>query len=432
MYTLRLVGWLLICMRGMQLWAAEDFSTINREALGHFWKAAEEKIRPVTVVSFGDSMADSYRSATYYLMLKFEKRLGTAGYSMNPYRNKMLYYLNDGAAIQPPSNIWFTDYLMLPPGGGIRYETHGVPGGILSDEAGLFFVAHPQGGLFTLSVSTNGGPWVTKLLLDGYSATLTGHFTNVALTSNLHQIRVDGVSGTNYILGPHLLLTQTSGVHVAFMERGGIALSQVTNVPLSIRNPVFAALKPDLLIWHMKEDGSLMTSNRMKECENWWANAYPACDVLYIGTPWVALDITTTYTLDHNQTVRNLAVSHNRAYVDLMQPGGSYESLQTNGLILADGVHLSAAGGQWGATIMWNDMNFFALGLPRRLALEPTNGLMRVAFPTAPGAVYGLQSSSNLLDWVPLLTVTGNGSLQATNISPAVPHQFYRLNLKPN
>ena len=55
-----------------------DYSTANRDSLSHFWKTAEAKTRPVTILSFGDSMADSYRSITFYLMQKFEERLGTA------------------------------------------------------------------------------------------------------------------------------------------------------------------------------------------------------------------------------------------------------------------------------------------------------------------------------------------------------------------
>src|SRR5881397_3649594 len=51
--------------------------------------------------------------------------------------------------------------------------------------------------------------------------------------------------------------------------------SGYTNIPWSIRVPVFQALAPDLLIWHMKEDGSEATRLRLIECEQWWSNALP-------------------------------------------------------------------------------------------------------------------------------------------------------------
>ncbi len=377
-------------------------------------------------------MANSYQSATYYLMLQFEERLGTAGYALNNYRNKLMAQLTNGAAFLPDSAIWFTQHYYVPPTGGVWWENYGSAGGIVCDEAGIFYVRQPQGGLITLSVSTNGGPWGTKLVLDGYSPTPVGAFTNVNLSPNLHRIRVDGITGTNYLIGPQLLMAHTNGLQVAFMDQPGIPLYTVTNVPLSIRALVFAALKPDLLIWHMKEPIEPLPSG-LAECESWWTSACPDCDVLYIGTPWTLVDTNGgTVTLDQNRLVREAAVNYGRAYVDLMQPGISYDWLRTNGLISADGVHLTPAGGQWGGNIMWNDLGLFALGLPRRLSLELTGGLAHVTFPTASGATYTLQSSTNLQTWSPELTTPGTGADCSTNLTPTSPQRFYRLSLTPN
>jgi hypothetical protein len=422
---------------GLALWllawrgAATDYSTTNRESLGHFWKVAEEKARPVTVLSFGDSMADSYRSPTFYLMLQLEGRLGTSGYAFNNYRNKDYIVLTNGASIVPLSSLWYTFHVAVPPGGGVWWQNEIAAGGVKCDEAGIFYVRQPQGGLFTLSVSTNAGPWGTQLTLDGYSLTPVGVFTNLTLALDIHRIRVDGISGTNYILGPRVLMAHTNGVLVAFTEEGGIGLSTVTNVPLSIRGPVFAALKPDLIVWHMKEEIPPLAS-WLDESETWWTNAFPDCDVLYIGTPWTIYDNTDTRTMDQNQIVRDFAVSHARAYVDLMQPGINYDWLSANGLISADGVHPTYAGGQWGANIIWDDMNFFALALPRQLSLSLAGELVQVTFPTAPGATYTVQSSANLHDWSPEMTIAGSGSLVSTNLPRTDPRHFYRLRLTPN
>jgi hypothetical protein len=431
MQSIRRLFWLLLCHGGAVFSNAEDFFTINRAALDNFWIAAESKERPVTVLSFGDSMADSYRSPSYYLIRKLEDRLGTAGCALNNYRNRAMYQLTDGATTEAVTPIWFSTYFKLPAGGGVGWESQLFTGGNLCDAVGAYYVRHPQGGSLALCLSTNAGPWTTNLILDGYSPTPVGCFTNLNLPLNRYRLRLTALSGTNYVIGPQFLQAHTNGLHIAFMDYGGIALSQITNVPAAIREPIFAALNPDLLIWHMKEDGSSTTSNRMETCENWWTNAAPDCEVLYIGTPRTIYDTTNTVTADQNRIVRATAVRHGRAYVDLMQPGGSYESLTNHGLLYSDGVHLSTAGGQWGAEIMWRDMNLFALGLPRSLTLQPTSGLMSVSFRTATGAVYGLQTSTNLTDWVPLLTVNGNGSTQVTNLQP-VGKQFFRLNLTPN
>src|SRR5689334_21107837 len=75
----------------------EDFSTTNRQHLARFWKLLEAKSRPVTVLSFGDSMADSYKSVTYYLIRRLEERFGAVGYSLNSYHNTLGFYYTNGA-----------------------------------------------------------------------------------------------------------------------------------------------------------------------------------------------------------------------------------------------------------------------------------------------------------------------------------------------
>jgi hypothetical protein len=410
------------------LCAAMDLSTTNRQALKHFWKAAEEKTGPVTVLSFGDSMADSYRSPTFHLMTRLEDRLGIAGYSLVNYRNKTLYQLEGSTTyVASPSPIWFSTYFSIPPASGVWWRNETILGGVYCDEVGIYYVRHPNGGQFTLSVSTNTGPWTPKLVVDGYSPTLVGAFTNVALSLNYFRLRVDGHSGTNYVIGPQLLNSHTNGLHVAFADMPGIALEQVLNVPASIREPIFAALKPDLLVWHMKEPIEPLRAG-MEACEHWWTNMYPDCDVIYIGTPYAIQDLDGPATTNQNSIVRDVAIAYNRVYLDMMQPGVSYASLMANGLLSADGVHLTFAGGQWGGTIIWNDLGLFALSLPRRLSLNSSG---EVSFVTATGATYGIQSSTNLTTWTTQFTTPGTGGEFSTNFTFPHPQTFYRLRLTP-
>lgn len=428
------IGWgIIVICAGNQLAFPEDFSTTNRETLGNFWQAAEEKQRPVTVLSFGDSMADSYRSPTFYLMKKLEARLGTAGYSLVNYDNKTMYQLIGATTYLATTPVWFSTYFSIPAGSGVWWESLSPAGGVISDEVGIFYVRHPQGGLLALSISTNSGPWATNLVLDGFSATPMGCFTNVNLPLNRYRLRVDGISGTNFVIGPHLLQAHTNGLHVVFADYAGIALPNVMAVPASIREPIFAALRPDLLVWHMKEPIEPLRSG-MEACETWWTNAWPKCDVLYIGTPNAIQDLTepATATTNQNRIVREVAVSHRRGYVDMMQPGESYAALTASGLLSSDGVHLTAAGGQWGAEIMWRDMNLFALGLPRSLNLQSAGTSLNVTFDAKSVANYELQSSSNLVNWSSVFTVNGEGRFRASIPTTASGRQFFRLNLTPN
>ena len=344
---------------------AQDLSTINTNMLSHFWAAAQATNRPVTVVSFGDSMANSYASVTYSVINMFVNNLGITGYSLNDYRNSIEANVTNGAQlVNGPTPLWFSNYWQVPPGGSLWYETQGSLNGIYSDKLGVFWVAQPQGGQMTFSVSTDRGAWTLLATINGYSPVATGQYTNLVLALDFHRIRIDAVTGTNYVIGPQLLLQSTSGVHVAFMDQGGISLKDVTNVASAIRTPIFAALSPDLLIWHMKEDGTTATSNGLFACEQWWSNAAPSCDVLYIGTPYTASDTNPTYTvtLDQNTLVRYTALEFHRAYCDLMNPSISFPWMNAQGY-MEDGTHVSYTGGLYLAGFLWYEFGFSALGI---------------------------------------------------------------------
>jgi PKD repeat protein len=371
--------WLSVLVLAATSARAQDLSTTNINMLTHFWAAAQATNRPVTVVSFGDSMADSYRSVAFSVINMMVDSIGVAGYSLNPYGNAMLHDLANGAqVVTGPTPLWFSDYYQLPPGSALWWIDLNSPSGVYSDKLGIFWVAQPQGGQMTFSASTDQGAWTPVLTLNGYAAVATGQYTNVVVTPDFHQIRVDGVTGTNYVIGPQLLLQTTSGVHVVFMDKGGINLGDVTNVSPAIRAPIFAALSPDLLIWHMKEDDQplLATSNRLISCEQWWSNAAPACDVVYIGTPYKAADTNATPTTDQNQLVRFTALQYHRAYCDLMDPSISWPWMNSLGF-MADDVHEDYDGGLYLAGFMWNEL-FYALGAgvppSADFTATPTNG----------------------------------------------------------
>jgi hypothetical protein len=410
---------------------ANNLSTTNTSALVPFWKAAEATNRPVTVLSFGDSMADSYRSVTFHLMNMLGDRLGFAGYAMMNYQNRTLWTPSGGAAEIPPGPLWYAQHFELPTGSSIYWWNQLNSGGIPADKAGVFYVAQPEGGQFRLSISTNGGPWITKLLLDGYNPTPVGRYTNIFLKPDNYRIRLDCEFGTNYIIGTQHCLSQTNGVVIAFTDFSGIHLGQVTNVPMAIRVPIMAALNPDLIVWHMKEDSSLATSNRLDECEMWWKESVPSASVIYIGTPWMDLDLSSAWTPNQNTVVRNIALKHRRAYADLMQPTISYSWLSSNNFI-PDGTHLSSAGALYCANIMWDDMGFFSLGLNKKLSLTKTGTNINLSYNTDSRAVYRLESSTNLQTWTPILTNAPVTATFTTNFIPPATATYYRLGLRPN
>ena len=412
--------------------SAQDLSTVNTNTLSHFWAAAQATNRPVTVVSFGDSVANSYASVTFSVINMLVQSLGAAGYSLNNYANATLVNVTNGAqVITGPTSFWFSDYYQLPPGGTLWFENEGSANGVYSDKLGVFWVAQPQGGQMTFSVSTDQGAWTPLLTLNGFAPVATGQYTNVVLAPDYHRIRIDGVSGTNYVIGPQLLLQTTSGVHVAFMDKGGIALSDVTNVPDAIRTPVFAALAPDLLIWHMKEDGTTVTSNGLITCEQWWSNAAPACEVIYIGTYYISADTNpaTAVTVAQNTLVRYTALQHNRAYCDLMNPSISFAWMNSQGY-MGDGTHTTYNGGLYLARYLWYEFGFGSLGAgtpPQTVsfAATPTNGVapLSVRFnDTSVASVsnwfwdFGDGNTTNLMTEVVQHTYASTGTFSVTEI----------------
>ena len=201
------------------------------------------------------------------------------------------------------------------------------------------------------------------------------------------------------------------------------------NVPRAIRDPIFAALKPDLLVWHMKEPIPPLLSG-MAECEQWWSNATPNCDILYLGTPWVSTDTNGTTTTDQNTIVRNIAIQYHRTYADLMQPTISYPWLLTNGF-MADETHLNSAGSFHCANILWDDLGFFALGLDRRLNLQRNGTQMQLSYHTSASARYRLEFSTNLLNWTATFTNPVATASFTTNFPASPAPAYYRLGLAP-
>lgn len=409
---------------------AQDLTTTNRDCLQHFWTVAGNASRPVTVLAFGDSMADSYRSIPFVLMNRMVQQLGIAGHSMQGYQNALMNRLEGTAAVEPPGPFWFTNHFRLPPGAAVWWEKQYIAGGVNCDRAGVFYVSHPGGGDFNLMISSNAGPWATALTVNAQSSSPQGHFAKLDLPLGLHRVRVESVSGTNYILGPQLLDRTSNGVHAVFTDQGGIPLSAVTSVPLAIRQPVFQELAPDLLIWHMKEDGGATTAAGLLECEQWWKTAAPDADVLYIGTPWVGLDSTTPYTISQNTLLRSTALSNQRAYVDCMTPAVSYPWMVSQGY-MSDDTHVNLQGSTYLGNIAWDDLNFFLLRRARTLSATPSSAGIELKYPTSTGVRYSLEHSSDLTGWDEITTDIGTGATITRPMPTPSTREYFRLRLEP-
>jgi hypothetical protein len=404
--------------------AALDLTTTNVGALNGFLVAAEQP-RPLKVLIFGDSMANPYQSIGCVLMEKLTAKFGIAGQSIDNFHNLDVTTLTNGATALDPwssSSHWFTYLYQLPPGSSMTWWSYGDPNGVPADNVGVYYVQHTNGGLFSFSVSTNGGAWSQPLLtLDGYSDYDRGVFTNIALPGSRYRLRFDSLTGTNLIIGPDYTDSTSTGIKIQFIEAPGISLEQVTNVSRSIRDPIFNALSPDILVWHMKEEGTEATRERMIENENWWSKSIPNCSILYIGTPYTISDSTITPTMDQNEIVRSIALEYGRAYMDCMTPSISYDWMVSQNFMF-DGVHPNYDGNIYLANFVWDSVGFFALRTPRKLTVSQTG----INYATASGLRYNLQ----ILDktWRTISSILGDGSIVSTNFGPGI----FRLEIRPN
>jgi hypothetical protein len=429
------VSCLLASYRGpAQGTVGADLYTTNQNLTHAFWNAVERSNGPVTVLAFGDSVSDSYRSIQTFVFQRLQAQLGWAGDTLGNFQNTTLWQLGNGTAVNGPSTNWWGIQGAIPPGGFLFWTNQGsVVGSLVCDQLGVFWIAQPNGGAFSLSVSTNGGPWTPVLALDGYSLVPAGRYASASLERRPYRLRVDGLSGTNLILGPRYLDSTSSGIDVAFMTQDGANLNQIFSLSTNLLYPILAALNPQLVVWHMKElgdIGEIGLSNRLYDLEALWKACVTNGDIVYIGTPYDIDDLTQEFTPIQNQLVRQAALRDHRVYMDCMTPCVSYQSMTNNGY-LDDAVHPSNLCDSFLASIAWEELGLFALRVDRHISMESSGTVVHLRWPTAPNLTYDLESSSNLQNWSVLGSFVGNGQFQTySNLLSAGSNVFFRIQLR--
>jgi hypothetical protein len=174
--------------------------------------------------------------------------------------------------------------------------------------------------------------------------------------------------------------------------------------------------------------GEAGLSNRMFNLEALWRAALPHGDVVYVGTPYYGLE-PDNLTEPQNRIVREAALRDGRCYLDGMTPCVSPAYMTSHGY-LYDVVHPSNACYQFLADLFWNELGFFALRIDRTLVCVRGPTGLTFQWPTATGITYSFESTTNWLNWSPVLSLAGDGFVQSyTDLSPSQRQQFYRLRL---
>jgi|GEM_PF-967182 hypothetical protein len=446
------------CTIGWLAWAGavvaqEPLGSVNTDRLRHFQRAVEEQRGPVTVVAFGDSLQATYRSLPKVLFPKLAEWLGQSGRAFDgQYPPVSIPVLLEGARVTSPwsgdglGTNWFMEHFVLPPGSALFWTNRGYPNGgsMPADCVGLYYIAWPLGGEFLLSTSTEGGPWTPQLRVPAQAEAPEGRFTNLWLAPAGYRIRVDGWTGTNLILWQELVLSRIPGLKTAWLQRDGLHLRAVLRTPAAVRVPILRHLQPHLVLWHMKElvdyenlvgpaAAEAALREDLEQLELWWQAAMPGGDVVYVGTPYEGRDEWGhPVTERQNRIVRDLALRHERTYVDAMTPMVSYSWMRERGYLI-DALHLSDAGYAFLAERIWRELGWYALRLDRRVRIEPQPAGARLSWTTRTNLVWDLLASTNLFHWEVVESARG-GNETVTRPTPSFegPVRFFRLQWRPD
>jgi hypothetical protein len=439
-----LAGW-LSASSGLHAQSANAWGvgSTNLDRLPHFWAAVERSNAPVTVVAFGDSVAVQYQSIQFFLFSRLQASHGDAGYAYVDTYNRIAASLGGGASwlgSKTTANpLWWSDYLRLPPGGYVSWADSWTSAGpVACDQVGVFWIAHPGGGAFALSVATNRGVWNAPLVvLDGYSPQPVGRHTNTTLAQASYWLRAESVSGTNLILSPQFLKRTSTGIQTAYLAKVNANLNEILSLSTNLTYPILSALNPQLVVWHAKEVadiGATGLSNRLFGQEAMWRNCVTNGDVVYIGTPYDFRDTNNpVWTPTQNRLVKQAAERDGHGYLDSMTPCVSYPAMVAANFT-PDGIHVNNTGNAYLAGIAWRELTWSALRLDRWLTLQSLPGGAQVlSWPSGTNLSYTLQAATDLQNWSPIHTALGDGTRHAvTNVPSASGHQMFRLKLTGN
>jgi hypothetical protein len=166
------VAGLLAAGGGLQAQSTNGWGvgSTNLDRLTHFWAAVERSNGPVTVLAFGDSMAVQYQSIQNFLFSRLQASHGDAGFAYVDHYNRIGAYFGGGAAWLDPKStavpLWWSDQIQLPPGGYVSWaDSWNTTGPVACDQVGVFWIAHPGGGTFTLGIATNREVWNAPVLV---------------------------------------------------------------------------------------------------------------------------------------------------------------------------------------------------------------------------------------------------------------------------
>ncbi len=237
-------------------------TSVGLEVAGRIAAKLSANTNVLKVMVFGDSIGGwdlgGPGTGIHQWLGRMYGNAGNAGMSVDVFGNGLELCASSvgsspAVANQQYGTNWWGFWHSATNGATVRWGHLGGNGDV-ADNVGLFWIAHPMGGVFDFQVSTNGGPFGTLATLDGYSATRTARYTNFVRAANRFRVQAATTcDATNIFIGGQIFDSTSNGVVAFYVFKGGANLANFTNIAQMVWDNVLVNYNPDLFIYNMAE-----------------------------------------------------------------------------------------------------------------------------------------------------------------------------------
>jgi len=355
---------LLLFLFGSSIADAQvDTNTIDPQRLLNFWAALGGN-RAVRVGGFGDSVADPSdggKLAGFGPQVRNLVGSQSGGLTSNsPY---LYYYTNGIGDFQAPDTNWWQYHFYMTNGSTATYLA-GITNGpanrsdyVWCDTIAVYYLTGPASGSFTISLSTNGGPFgiVAAVNAQGVYA---GAVQTLALPRDYYQMRISCTNGTVTLIDCGMWNEHQRNLTYVSSVASGMTYNDWTAVATNVTWPIFQFWQPTLLLLEAKDSAALFAQS-FPMLETMFTNCAPAMDLIYLGTTPQATNsdptVNDVWAIPQNAEMATLARQYGRDYWNSFYII-SYEQATALGWTTGDGTHFNSAGGTALGQMLWSDV----------------------------------------------------------------------------
>lgn len=358
------LGVLLLLLLGKSLAEAQvDTNTVEPRKLLNFWAALGGN-RAIRVGAFGDSVVNATAGGKMNGFGPHVRSIAgsqSGGITSNfPY----LYFRTNGiGSYHGPDTNWWTSHFYMTNGSSATYLA-GITNGpanssdyVWCDTVAVYYITDPSAGAFTISLSTNGGPFgvVSSINAQGVYG---GAVQELALPLDYYQMQIACTNGTVALIDCGMWNEHQRNLACVLSAAPGMAYNDWTAVATNVTWPIFQAWQPDLLLLEAKDSAALFAQS-FPLLETMFTNCAPNMDLIYIGTTAQGTNsdptINDTWAIPQNNEMAALAQQYGRDYWNSFYIV-SYELATALGWTVGDGTHFNYAGGTALGEMLWSDV----------------------------------------------------------------------------